>query len=850
MRRACAYVCVLGLAGCLSESGNGVVVDTSGADAPLADTGGGGADTGAADVAGDAPLDTGGDAGLADVADAGADTAGADTGGGDAGDEDAVVIPPTVLPRESRGSAVAITSDDKYVAMVNTDDGSVSVFNTATDSLLSRTKVGTAQSEPTQVVFGPDDSTLYVTLKADGAVARILDADTPDPTPDTPIATGSEAVGLALSPTGRWLFVANAANRTVSVIDAASWTWAYDVAVPGNPWAVAVTNDLDAEDDDETVYVTQFWSSPSGITKAALAPQSQGEGTDFGRKGVLYTIRVGQQTAGASIDLMPLDDVGFPNPKEGGTTPQGCFPNQLTGLAINQGRVYVPNTCAGPRGPVKFNVNMQGVVSVVDQASGQEIRTGAGTANLNAFVKGQSAEDAGRQFLTVPNDIAFVPGKTIGYVVSQASHLVLRVNYEVAEDAIEIGSTQNLHIPVGAWPQGIVISHDGLRGYVGNLVSRDLSIIDFASQTVVKSVPSTDKPGAGTEAFEVLEGKKFFNTSTARWSKESWGSCTGCHPGGLSDNVTWHFAAGPRQSVSMDGTFSKTDQTDQRILNWTGVFDEIHDFELNTRGVSGGKGAITDGTDTPIPLDTAPIGGGTENHQGLNGSAAFVAQTIGSRPDWDQIEAWSRTIRSPKAPTNLDPGVVAAGRAHFEVGGCAKCHGGAKWTISRRTYEPSIAASDFLKAEPLDTSALPPGQNVDTLNLAAEPAGGATIPPPRIACVLRNVGTFGDAAVEVKADMASIAQGQSGYNPPSLLGLVFGAPFLHNGAAETLEDLFSERFEAHHQAASANFLEGVDSDASEQAKRAELIAFLLSIDASTEPFAIPANAVICPTNVP
>lgn len=39
------------------------------------------------------------------------------------------------------------------------------------------------------------------------------------------------------------------------------------------------------------------------------------------------------------------------------------------------------------------------------------------------------------------------------------------------------------------------------------------------------------------------------------------------------------FARGPRQSTSLDGSFSKKDKNDRRILNWTAIVDELSDFE-------------------------------------------------------------------------------------------------------------------------------------------------------------------------------------------------------------------------------------------------------------------------------
>src|SRR5207244_13222322 len=77
-------------------------------------------------------------------------------------------------------------------------------------------------------------------------------------------------------------------------------------------------------------------------------------------------------------------------------------------------------------------------------------------------------------------------------------------------------------------------------------------------------------------------------------SAESVGACIVCHLNGRSDIVTWMFDAGPRQTISLDGTFNKQNHHDQRILNWSAVRDETQDFELNTRGVFGGRGLIDD----------------------------------------------------------------------------------------------------------------------------------------------------------------------------------------------------------------------------------------------------------------
>ena len=330
----------------------------------------------------------------------------------------------------------------------------------------------------------------------------------------------------------------------------------------------------------------------------------------------------------------------------------------------------------------------------------------------------------------------------------------------------------------------------------------------------------------------------------------------------------------------MYGIFDKNNPSDQRILNWSGIFDEVHDFELNTRGVSGGKGAVVDADDVALNLAAFDTDGDgiVENNQGLNGSVKNIvnaSSALGGLDDWNEIEQYTQTIRSLNGNRQLDSASVGRGRTLFEANKCQNCHGGAKWTISRRRYTPSLANSTGFKALALDATGLNfQQQNKNSLHLEAEagaagdpnaanlciPKGDGTniCPSPlqilRITCVLREVGTFGlkdpisgviDTTIEVAADMLSQGQGLLGFNPPSLLSVGSTGPYLHHGQAETLEDLFTNQFASHHQSQSVNFL--LNNGAAEQQQKADLIAFLRSIDSTTVTIAPDAGEELCPT---
>lgn len=544
-------------------------------------------------------------------------------------------------------------------------------------------------------------------------------------------------------------------------------------------------------------------------------------------------------------------------------------PNQLSTVAIQNGKVYVPSVSVSPGAPVRFNLNIQPVVYVADLEGRSPDDGPLGTINLARAVKDE-AGDAPAFFLADIVDLSFIGDSGIAYVVSRGADVVQRVVFERA--ATTIGSDRNLQIDVGSpppgaeagcqTPTGITTAHGAPRAYLSCWVNRRLGVVDLSTQSLLTTVEASNPPTG--EAIEVSRGRRFFFTGRGRWSDNAWSSCASCHPGGLTDNVTWSFAAGPRQSTSLDGSFSHgPGMQQQRVFNWTAIFDEVHDFERNTRGVQGGLGAITiaaeggacgaAGQETRDPLD-------------LGGGLGVPLKELQDRPesctqDWDAIDAWMRTIRPSRARRFVDAESVARGAALFGMpdagannGGCVACHGGAGWTVSRRFFTPSSATNARLAAEPFTAPvAWPPGWNEHTLQIAAQPASSDPTnepsAPPQVACVIRDVGTFGvpgdddaTSSLEVR-DSGARAQGAGGYNVPSLYGLTVGAPYLHHGGASTLEALFDDaRWQSHTRAANPVFL--TTGDVEQQ--KADLIAFLRSIDASTPEQAIPSGFDGCP----
>jgi len=856
-------------------------------------------------------------------------------GGQDGGNTDAPNDnnqPTTVAKGPSKGSAIAVSADDSIVVATNRVDGSISVFAMTYPTTGAPTATKTdvdlgAGSEPFQVAISPDGDTAYVVLRDAQKLVKVGSLHS-GPSKSGEVAVGSEPTGVALSPTGKHAYVANWVDGTVSDVDtssmlatsidlnaplAASGTLGTVTARPAlaHPRAIAVTNNLDTNDDDETIYVTEFYAQQNA------AEASDGSNSDVRKNGFVYAIKASDKSV-KMITLAPMQDTGFKDENNAAT---GCYPNQLRSIAIAGKFAYVLSVCASPKGPTGPKVTAtacstvtdcaslnlvspacapvdstsassvcvdqastksttEPLVSIIDTTSNTEVD---GRVNLNqawqaAYVAANTADDNTRRYPLVADDIAFVPGTSISYVSANGADGVFRMRFDASSSAVlETGSTVNKFIDLAAAslaanagqdPIGIAPSNTG-KGFLVtmNEHTHNVSFIDLNVQGVSTAFAASALPTANSPEDKVRKGKRFFNTGMGRWSfkGQGWGACQSCHPDGLTDDVTWYFARGPRQSTSLDGTFNKKDPNDQRVLNWTAIFDEVADFEGNTRGTSGGVGSLVNKSSTPPAnadrINLANVN--AQNHAGLNGAAQQVADPAnplglpsgqqGVTDDWLNITSYIKQIRSPRAPTNLDSAKVTAGAALFSQKNCQGCHGGDKWTISKVFYAPGVTENGNLKSKSWTVAATTAGfpaalfpATTPTNQLMRFDSGSAAT-LDQIQCILRPVGTFnvaetGVGIAEKRVNMTATAQGNEtdgkGYNPPSLLGLSVGAPYMHAGNARTLESMLTDTFKQHHQAFAVNFLDPSDSNAPTQ--RDQLVAFLLSIDGSTQSVNIPA----------
>ena len=707
---------------------------------------------------------------------------------------------------------LALDARDRLLVVANPDNDSVTLFHRTGNGWkrVDEEKVG---KEPSGVAILPDGKKGYVANTVSGTVS-VLRVRPQHLSVIKQIKVGTEPYGLALTPNGRRLYVTNSRSNSVSVIDTDDDEVVKTIPNVGiEPRGLAITNDGDGSDRDETVFVTQFLSLPV---------PGKVDGQDDAKVGKVTAISTQDDAVIGEVTLNPLADTGF---KAAGdaiarippanppvfTFTTGAYPNQLNNLGIKGDFVFVPNTGASPNGPFRFNVNTQSLLSVFSRLT----RTEAGPpVNMHLAVANQA--NAQKTFLTIPWALAFMHEEDFGYVLSAASNVVFKIKVDPATGAAEVQDdpadpTRVLEIKVGKNPRGIVVSSDDRSAFVMNYVSRDVSVIDLTTspEHVVATLRSAALPAPGTAADLIQVGKELYNTSigefdpapgttspiAGRMSNSGWGACAACHPNGLSDNVVWIFPSGPKRTIPQHTDFDLTDPTRsrQKILNWSAERDEEEDFELNIRAVSGGQGLIVqaDGvTPDPMVFNLRPLASGDRNQLKVRGHNA-----------WDAIEKFVQFgIRPPLSPVSKTDADVQAGRTLFQAANCQSCHGGPQWTVSRLDFTPPPAA--------------------------------AQIKDGQILAQLRPVGTFDAGALnEVNTNGVPSLVGPDGFVPASLLSLfAFPQTFFHNGAAASLTEVLDN---VTHRSAGTG---GVDTLAA-AADRAKVVRFLESIDANTAPIA-------------
>jgi|tagenome__1003787_1003787.scaffolds.fasta_scaffold20981903_3 YVTN family beta-propeller protein len=792
-------------------------------------------------------------------------------------------------------SAISISADGRLVWVVNPGADTVSVIRAGTDKVLRSVRVG---DEPQAVALDPANRYAYVANAASNSVTIIRITD-PRVTHfrarvDRTAIPGAEPWNIVASPDGRRVYVANASQDTVAVMDTTKRPRILGAIDIGNsrcndpdrlrhfqPRGLAVTSN------SRHVYVTSFLSfvKPGGR-----------QADDNGREAAVCRIDVkpasrrirdyrpaARITLGSRITGFTVDSTN-----DGVPDATSAFPNQLQSIVIRGNTAYLPNIAASPDGPLRFNVSTQAFVNTIDGVRGRNQVDSSAARFLNLHLGARDPEPGKKKlFFANPWAVAFTTASGAGaaYVVSAASDLLVKVN--VAADGtlsntVDADTTRYIDLaPTGHKPQGIAINAAGTKAYVANALSRNVSVVDLRRDQVIRVIPTAAGPPPGSPAEVVAVGAQMFFSSrgqfnrapgmttpgSERLSSDGWQSCSSCHFQGLTDGVVWEFATGPRKSVPLNATFNPGNRNEQRVLNYSAIFDEIEDFEINIRNVSGpGPLAAAQNCSAPPPATATndPNHGlivgdadpnlapcvvnafGKPNAERRQETVTLPGSTV-AVPAMTALREWVRAaVRTPNPPLSgsgigaLRPGDIAAGRTLFQQAGCATCHFGGKFTLSTKDFTAPPAAGElFTETSPAPRAGTNP-VNAQYLNRFLRDIGSWNLGVPGKGNDLgADIGADEHAAPGFAAGRSSPPQDGlgldfngdgkgNGFNVPSLLGILQLPPYYHNGACESLACVVGN---AKHRTANGTLPDRL----TDPRQQALVIAFLRSIGVRTPP---------------
>jgi YVTN family beta-propeller protein len=283
-------------------------------------------------------------------------------------------------------------------------------------------------------------------------------------------------------------------------------------------------------------------------------------------------------------------------------------------------------------------------------------------------------------------------------------------------------------IPVGRNPRAVAYSPDGTLAYVANALDDTVTVLDTSANRAVRTIGL----GGPSETTQIRWGERLFHDASNTFGRQF--SCRSCHPDGHHNGLTFDIEA-----------------------------DEVGLNPVDNRSLRG-------------ILDTPPF-----KWEGTNPSlhrqcgprlAVFFTRLDPFTPDeLDALVNYMSTIEQP--PNRFrDPGGLTLaqrrGKAVFErtarnrgnpippLGRCSHCHSGA-YRTNREKYQVSTMMW-------FDEHV-----NVDLEDLFQSSGRG-------------ELGVYYFVNADVSRKMLDV---------PHLRNIADGAPYLHNGAARTLEEIWT-----------------------------------------------------------
>jgi YVTN family beta-propeller protein len=570
--------------------------------------------------------------------------------------------PSTVGPRSS--GSLGISADNKLIYVADADHDRVTVIDTQTRQVRGHVPVGI---RPERVLVA-QDGTVFVSNRGSRSISRLSPSGAQV---EATLPVGAEPVGLALSPDGRRLMVANSLSGSLSVLDAQTLAPVEELSIGGQPWAVALLAD------DGQAYVTDFLAGRvrvvdlkrREVTREIDLTQRPGVECRFGGPA-----RVPAQAA--DVVVSPDGERAYVAHVQSRTGQDGW--QQSMALAV------APALST-------LQTDRHALLADSDFGGRSDFPAPILATNLDDSCAAVGAGDR----MDAPSSLVVDGSGRWIYVADHNSNAVAVLDARrVGDDRYRVPELGMYDVVrVGARPTGLAVSGDLKFAYVHNALDYTVSVLENRDGRLVEvdTISFADSPFSP----EITRGRKlFYSAVDPRVTQPELGgvSCSSCHPDGRTDGLNWVFPGADAERfvtrLSARNTQALWGVVNTAPYHWDGMLEDLPAFSSLMVSRMGGRG-----------LSLAEV---------------------------QDLSAYLEIIPAPDNPNleRLAQAELAEGAALFAAR-CQSCHAGATLTDGK-SHEVSL----------LDATTLP-------------------------------------------------------LNTPSLRGVFATPPYLHDGSAATLREVFS-----------------------------------------------------------
>ncbi len=523
---------------------------------------------------------------------------------------------------------------------VNPDNDTVSVFNALQYSKLAEIAVG---KQPRSLVKNLQTGNVWVANK-DSASISIIGSDSLQVIDEITLPRASQPYGVVVSPTDHFAYVTLEATGKLLQIDTQTKKITKTLDIGSNPRHLSITTKGDK------IYVSRY-ITPLLPGENTLNVKTEINGQYYG--GELLVIDVESFTISNTIILKHGEQPDSARSARG-------IPNYLGTVALSPDGLtaWIPSKQDNiKRGgfrdgnPLTYDTVVRSVTSRIDLVNGVE-----------QTLKRVDHDNAG-----IPSAATFGRYGNLLFVALEGSQEIEVVDAYASEPIFRFESG-------GHAPQGLVVSADGLKLYVHNYMERTIAVFNLEDLVLegkshVQLLATLHLVNNEKLPQDIFKGKQlFYDSKDSRLAAERYSSCAQCHNEGRTDGRVWdssNFGEGLRNTISLVGHGEKNG-----LLHWSGNFDEVHDFEVQIRTLSGGEGLLSD-ADFEATKDT------------------LGPKKEGLSVDMDNLAKYVKSLnKTPDSPYKNADGSLTAdakkGEQLFLQKGCDDCHSGPFFTDSAR----------------------------------------------------------------------------------------------------------------------------------------------------------------------